>query len=1269
MDQSSLQLIHDVGTKLSKQSRPTKDFIVKSLRQVVDAFACLEQSYVPDASGKSEAPKKMESSINPLMKSIINGLLRNRDKDVRLLLAICVSEIFRVLAPEPPFEDKYLRDVFILLLSSFSELADTTSPLFSWRVKILETVARCKCCVIMLDIGCNDLVLEMFNTFFSVLRDYHEPSLVNNILSIMTHILSEDASLPLVDVVLHNLVKEEKGEPTAASRLAVSIIETCAETLEPFICGFLTSCISERDVVGSELKEFYHEIVFRIFQCVPQMLLPVIPNLALELVTDQVDVRIKAVKIIGRLLALPGHCVAQKYRGLFMEFLKRFCDKSAEVRIHAIQCAKDCYTANPASSESLEVLAAVEERLLDLDDRVRTQAIIVVCDIARSTSKFVPVTLISQVAERLRDKRISVRKKALQKLLEVYRDYCDKCSKDQLTMKNDFEQIPCKVLMLCYDKDCKEFRSQCMELVLVEDLFPADLSVEERTRHWIHLFSLFNIHHEKALGYILLQKQRLQNELRTYLGLRKKDKENRSEETEKQIETAFVKMAACFPDATKAKESFHKLNQIKDNNIFNYLELLLDQSTIVEAEATREKLLRMIGSKQPHFEFLKSLSLKCSYNLFSTEHVHFALGCILSNRVGNKHLESPTGKLLLAIISIFPSLLRGLEGQLLRLLEESNPIDCKLIEILSKAGPHLSIELRDVYPFLERLCLEGTCAESKRAVSAIAALASTSGHFWFSKLCKELVDSLHRGLNLPTVLQSLGCIAKYSVSTFDDQDVGIIPYIYENIFHVDLSDNLNKLHDDAAGSNSSDLKIYGLKTLVKSFLPHQGTPKRNLGEFLNILSRMLNKCEASVEIIPIEDNQARIRLAAAKSVLRLAKRWDSQITPEIFHLTILMAKDPSSFVRRLFIDKAHKLLKEQAIPTRYACAFAFCISDSMKDLQDDSLKYMAEFIEQYNKIARMHQTSVVQEESMTFVPAYIVVFLIYILAHDSDFPHVDCQDENVYAQFCSPLLFVLQMLVNADVNGSKETVLYLHSIFRAIKRVEDAVDMDSSHKLHILADIGLSFVTALNSSGVSLSCAPKQILLPLSLYRVNSRKLSRHAYDECFVGRVIKAFQSQIILPVNTSIRGDQKFLEEDIMQTNINPCSSMSMRACKQVETISSRATKINKTVNQEIIVGRRRKRAASPTMSAPIELRECSQAQQNFPANREKGKFSSQCGTTEASLVEGDASIQNVDVNVTSQDDVLAKRSLDDASPMYVNDQLTDPYSMKISVGMLNF
>lgn len=33
-----------------------------------------------------------------------------------------------------------------------------------------------------------------------------------------------------------------------------------------------------------------------------------------------------------------------------------------------------------------------------------------------------------------------------------------------------------------------------------------------------------------------------------------------------------------------------------------------------------------------------------------------------------------------------------------------------------------------------------------------------------------------------------------------------------------------------------------------------------------------------------------MRLAAAKSVLRLSKKWDLLITPEIFTLTVLMIK-------------------------------------------------------------------------------------------------------------------------------------------------------------------------------------------------------------------------------------------------------------------------------------------------------------------------------------------------------------------------------------------
>lgn len=49
------------------------------------------------------------------------------------------------------------------------------------------------------------------------------------------------------------------------------------------------------------------------------------------------------------------------------------------------------------------------------------------------------------------------------------------------------------------------------------------------------------------------------------------------EETQKKIESTFIKMAAFFPDSHKAEECLFKLNQIKDNSMFKLLEELLEE--------------------------------------------------------------------------------------------------------------------------------------------------------------------------------------------------------------------------------------------------------------------------------------------------------------------------------------------------------------------------------------------------------------------------------------------------------------------------------------------------------------------------------------------------------------------------------------------------------------------------------------------------------------------------------------------------------------------
>jgi sister-chromatid-cohesion protein PDS5 len=65
---------------------------------------------------------------------------------------------------------------------------------------------------------------------------------------------------------------------------------------------------------------------------------------------------LKAVKLLGRLFALPDHHMAKEYRQLYLEFLKRFTDKAVEVRLAMINCVKECLKANPSASEMSEIL-------------------------------------------------------------------------------------------------------------------------------------------------------------------------------------------------------------------------------------------------------------------------------------------------------------------------------------------------------------------------------------------------------------------------------------------------------------------------------------------------------------------------------------------------------------------------------------------------------------------------------------------------------------------------------------------------------------------------------------------------------------------------------------------------------------------------------------------------------------------------------------------------------------------------------------------------
>ncbi|CAN1175492.1 Sister chromatid cohesion protein PDS5 homolog B [Linum perenne] len=1219
MDNHPLKLVSEVGAQLCRVTRPGKDSLVKSLREVTDALARIEHTSSLENSAKAEAHRKQAVALNPLKEAVVKrGLHRHADRDVKLLVSVCVAELFRIQAPETPFADKYLgvrifqcvvvvalrllffivtvflfvKDVFKLLLGTFSELGDVDSPYFGKRASVLETVAKCECYVIMLDIGSGELVHEMFNIFFSVARGHRHSSVERNILLIMSRILNEEPSQRLTDIILQNLVKDEE----APSQLAVLIIHKCVDALKPSICRFLTSCFLERDAVESELKESYHDVFFKVCKHEPQMLLNVIPYLTEELRTDQVDIRLKAVKLLGKLLALRGDYFAQQHHDLLVEFKNRFSDKSSDIRRSALQCAKACYIANPQGKVSEEILAAFQGRLLGLNEDVRTQAVASICDLASANMKLFPPGLILSATERLRDKKLSVRKKVLMELMKLYRDYCSKCSECHMAITDHFEQIPTKVLMLCYIES-KEFRFQFMENVLGEDLFPANLSAEERSKHWVHIVSLFTPLHWKALSSVLSQKSRLQTEMQTFLSLRKKEKGTSLEVMQSEIKKLVLNMSALFPDPSKAEDCFNSLNQIKDCNIFSTLELLLKDSTITGVQENRNKLLKVIGDKHPQRDFLQLLSSKCAFNLFNSEIIRCILVNISSNMLQSKQKEA-SAKLLMTVISVSPFLLRGTEKEVLMLLEDDT-LTAMLTEVLAKAGSHISVKFSDFYPFLKRSCLEGTRVQAKHAISAIASLAGSSKQAAFSQLCEELVNSLRCGWNTSTLLQSLGCIMRHSVSAFEKHGEEIRSYIFDIIFKLNQSDEPTCSGEMLNCTDSCQLKIFALKTLVRSFLSGKGSHINwKIDEMLGLLLKMLQTGDTSDGVLSCASDKPYIRLAAAKSILQLSKRWDLHISHRIFQLTILMAKDPSPVVRRSFLHKTYKLLTIHAIPMRYACAFALAACSPCEDLHDASSRYMRDFIKYYVKKSQFKQMSAGQREPITDDPAYMIVFLIHILAHDESFPHEDCQDEQVYARFCSPLFWAIQELTRStNMDSSLDFVDYTISrllwFFRAMKKAEDAVDPQGTpvgSKLRILADIGISIVNSLQHNSKSVSPTPGPVFLPCSLYKlspvktyneVNLKFVSSSSDQQNFFSRLIPILNSEVVKHAGTSNKRGRDS-HEDKLQSGDVEYNSQSLASKEHIHLQTLISPEAEATFPVDVSLGRLLEQALSPSVES---------------------------------------------------------------------------------------
>ncbi|XP_070053724.1 sister chromatid cohesion protein PDS5 homolog D-like isoform X8 [Nicotiana tomentosiformis] len=191
-----------------------------------------------------QAPSdSMKDALRPVMRAMVGSeLLKNADVDVKFSVVSCLCELSRITAPQQPYDDGLMKEIFQLIVRAFEDLSHSARHYYK-AVHVLETVADVKACVMLLDLECDALVIEIFQLFLRIIRPDHPNVVFTNMEEIMTLLIeeSDEISMELLQPLLDSARKENKICSPISSKLGEEVLKECASTLRPYLIEALKS--------------------------------------------------------------------------------------------------------------------------------------------------------------------------------------------------------------------------------------------------------------------------------------------------------------------------------------------------------------------------------------------------------------------------------------------------------------------------------------------------------------------------------------------------------------------------------------------------------------------------------------------------------------------------------------------------------------------------------------------------------------------------------------------------------------------------------------------------------------------------------------------------------------------------------------------------------------------------------------------------------------------------------------------------------------------
>uniref|UniRef100_A0A8C4IVX7 PDS5 cohesin associated factor A n=1 Tax=Dicentrarchus labrax TaxID=13489 RepID=A0A8C4IVX7_DICLA len=1054
------KIIYPPGVK-EITDKISNDEVVKRLKMVVKTYMDMDQD--------SEEEKQQYLALALHLAS--EFFLRNPNKDVRLLVACCLADIFRIYAPEAPYtsHDK-LKDIFLFITRQLKGLEDTKSPQFNRYFYLLENLAWVKSYNICFELeDCNEIFIQLFKTLFSL-------------------------------VELTNLNKQ-------AYDLAKTLLKRTVQTIETCIANFFNQVLVMGKSSVSDLSEHVFDLIQELFSIDPMLLTSVMPQLEFKLKSNDGEERLAVVRLLAKLFGAKDSELASQNRPLWQCFLGRFNDIHVPVRLECVKFASHCLMNHPDLARDLTEYLKVRSH--DPEEAIRHDVIVTIINAGKKDLNLVNDQLLGFVRERTLDKRWRVRKEAMMGLAQLYKKYClhheaGKESAQKISWIKD------KLLHIYYQNSIDD--KLLVEKIFAQYMVPHSLDTEEKMKCLYYLYACLDTNAVKALNEMWKCQNMLRGLVKELLDLHKLPA---SEANNTAMFGKLMSIAKNLPDAGKAQDFMKKFNQVlgEDEKLRVQLEMLISPTcSCKQAEiCVREITRKLTFPKQPTNPFLEMV--KFLLERIAPVHIDSeAISALV--KLLNKSIEGTadddeegvtpdtairSGLELLKVLSFtHPTAFHSAETyeSLLQCLKmEDEKVAEAAIQIFRNTGQKIETELQQIrstlIPILHQKAKRGTPHQAKQAVHCIHAIFNNK-----EVQLAQIFEPLSRSLNadvpeqLITPLVSLGHISMLA----PDQFASPMKSIVANFIVKDLL-----MNDRSVGNKNGKLwttdeevspevlaKVQAIKLLVRWLLGMKNNQSKSANSTLRLLSAMLvSEGDLTEQKKISKSDMSRLRLAAGGAIMKLAQEpcYHDIITPEQFQLCGLVINDECYQVRQIFAQKLHLALVKLMLPLEYLAVFALCAKDPVKERRAHARQCLLKNISVRREYIK--QNPLAQEKLVSLLPEYVVPYMIHLLAHDPDFtkPHEYEQLKDI--KEC--LWFMLEVLMTKNENNSHA---FLRKMVENIKQTKDAQcpeDAKANEKLYIVCDVAL-FVIANKSTACHLD-SPKDPVLPSKFFIVQDKML------------------------------------------------------------------------------------------------------------------------------------------------------------------------------------